>query len=158
MEPNRRRQASLYLFDHFTIESCRSRFNPAQARLIPPHVTLCREDEVTDWGAWQKSLESLLPLEITLEFGDPVREENFVYLPVARGLEDFRQLRAKILRPPVREHSPHLTLIHPRNGICSDEIFNEITANLRPFQYTFREVALIEQVDGGAWTLISRIS
>ena len=45
----KRRQASLFLSDQFQIESLRLRYNPIQARLIPAHVTLCREDEVTDW-------------------------------------------------------------------------------------------------------------
>jgi hypothetical protein len=55
----KRRQASMFLTDQFQIEALRSRHNPVQARLIPAHVTLCREDEVTDWDAFRTVLESL---------------------------------------------------------------------------------------------------
>ncbi len=154
----KRRQASMFLADQFQIEALRHRYNPAQARLIPAHVTLCREDEVTDWDAFRTSLHSLCPFEITLTFGLPVREDNFVYLPVLKGLEDYQKFRRAVLRREAREHSPHLTLIHPRNGICTDQIFADVSAAVfSPFQYTFREVMVIEQENGGVWDVISRV-
>lgn len=158
MKLKSRRQASLYLPDQFQIEALRLRHNPLQAQLIPAHVTLCREDEVSDWVAFEARLESLRPFEITLEFGAPVREHDFVYLPVCSGAEDFQEFRCTILMTAAREHHPHVTIIHPRNGTCTDQIFAEISATISPFQYTFREVMLIEQEDGGVWNIFSRVS
>lgn len=154
----KRRQASLFLPDRFRIEALRLRYNPVQARLIPAHVTLCREDEVTDWDAVHARLESLLPFEITLSFGTPVREQDFVYLPVRDGLADYHDFRCTILQKDARKQIPHVTLVHPRNGTCTDPIFADISANISsPFQLTFREVTLIEQDDGRVWHVISRV-
>ncbi|MCU0717715.1 MAG: 2'-5' RNA ligase family protein, partial [Pirellula sp.] len=116
----KRRQASLFLVDQFQIEAVRSRYNPIQARLIPAHVTLCREDEVCDWETLRSKLESLRPFEITLTFGIPVREGNFVYLPVVDGLDLYQDFRRRVLSKDARIQMPHLTLIHPRNGVCTD--------------------------------------
>lgn len=154
----RRRQASIYLPDQFQIEALRFRHNPMQARLIPAHVTLCCEDEVTDWDLFQARLESLSPFEITLTFGIPVREDNFVFLPVQEGFDDYQDFRQAILLREARKLTPHCTLIHPRNGTCTDQTFADISATIiSPFQYTFREVMLIEQENGGVWNVISRV-
>jgi 2'-5' RNA ligase len=157
MESMNRRQASLFLPDQFQIESVRFRHNPAQARLIPAHVTLCREDEVADWDAFRARLASLCPFEITLGFGVPVRENDFVYLPVCEGQDSFQEFRCAILAKDARKQTPHVTIIHPRNGSCTDQIFADISATISSFQYTFREVMLIEQEDDGVWSLITRV-
>lgn len=154
----KRRQASLYLRDQALIESIRLRYNPVQAALIPAHVTLCREDEVVDWDALRKRLQSLRPFEISFTFDVPVRQDNFVYLPIREGLDSYLQFRRAILSEDARIQTPHVTLIHPRNGFCTDEIFADISATIPlPFQYTFREVMLIEQEDGGSWQVLSSI-
>ncbi|XZE43280.1 hypothetical protein SH467x_002835 [Pirellulaceae bacterium SH467] len=154
----RRRQASLFLPDLFQIEAIRFRYNPIQARLIPAHVTLCREDEVTDWDAFQARLESLVPMAITLTFGAPVRENNFVFLPVLDGLSNYHDFRRAILPNEARNLIPHVTLIHPRNGICTDPIFADVSATIiSPIQYTFREVRIIEQEAGGVWRVIASV-
>lgn len=152
-----RRQASLFLPDLFQIESLRRRYNPVQARLIPAHVTLCREDEVADWDAVRTRLESLCPFEIALGFGAPIRENNFVFLPVLEGSDRFHEFRCEILTNDSRRHVPHVTIIHPRNGTCTDEVFADITANVASFQCTFREVVLIEQKGDGIWKTIVRV-
>jgi hypothetical protein len=152
-----RRQASLYLTNVPHIESLRRRFDPTQARLIPTHVTLCREDEVKDWDAFRARLQSLCPFEISLEFGDPVREDNFVFLPVREGFNDFHAFRRALLTDEPRIHIPHVTIIHPRNGTCTDQIFTEISESIPPLQFTFREVMLVEQEDGDVWKLIARV-
>lgn len=154
----RRRQASLYLPDPFEVETVRLRYNPIQAQLIPSHVTLCREDEVTDWEAFRARLESLRPFEITLTFGAPVREHDFVFLPVLEGLDVYHLFRRRLLQTEVRNQTPHVTLIHPRNGTCTDEVFADISATIiSPFQRTFCEVMLIEQENGGVWSVVSRV-
>jgi hypothetical protein len=152
-----RRQASLYLPDSTQIEFLRQLYNPTQARLIPAHVTLCREDEVTDWNSFQERLESLVPFAIAIEFGPPIRDDNLVFLPVRNGADEFHKLRRLLLMDDCRELTPHVTIIHPRNGICTDEIFADICAQVSPFHVTIREVMLIEQEDGGIWKLVERI-
>ena len=152
-----RRQASLYLTDLPHVESLRLRHNPAQARLIPAHVTLCREDEVSDWDAFHARLESLCPFQITLEFGNPIKDDNFVFLPIRSGIDDFHEFRRAVLLMEPRKHNPHVTIIHPRNGTCTNDIFAQIVASIPPIQFTFREVMLIEQENGGIWNLVARV-
>lgn len=152
-----RRQATLYLpLPHApAIEALRATFNPVQHALIRAHVTLCREDEVHDWDELASRLEALGPVAVPLAFGEPLREGNLVYLPATDSASAFAQLRHSLLARPgtsVRRHDPHLTLIHPRNGSCSDAIFASIVARTSPFSATFREVTLITQVDGGPWS------
>ena len=157
-ESMKRRQASLYLSGQSQIETVRLRYNPLQAQLIPAHVTLCREDEVTDWITFEARLKKLSPFQVTLTFGVPVREDNFVFLPVQEGRNNFHDFRSAILSKEARTQTPHVTLIHPRNGTCTDQIFAEIVATVNaPFQYSFREVMLIEQENGGVWKSISKV-
>ncbi len=153
----KRRQASLYLTSTPPIDTLRQCHNPEQARLIPPHVTLCREDEVSDWDVFRERVRGQGPIELTLEFGVPLRERDFVFLPVTGGVEKFHQLRRALLKKEPRNSTPHLTIIHPRNGTCTDEIFADILSRVSPFQYTFHEVHLIEQMDGGVWKLVEPV-
>lgn len=55
---------------------------------------------------------------------------------------------------PVRKHKPHITLIHPRNGKCSDKIFDLATLLVKPFSHTFDEISFIEQAEGKVWKII----
>lgn len=151
-----RRQATLYLpAPHAApIERLRAAFNPAQHALIRAHVTLCREDEVADWEDVARRLGAIESLAITLAFGHPVRSGNLVYLPAVGSTARFHQLRLSLLDGPgrqVRSHDPHITLIHPRNGSCSDEIFASLVRRYTPFEATFRTVSLIVQIAGEAW-------
>ncbi len=154
LEPSKqiRRQASLFLPNAQSIETLRDKFNPLQARLIPAHVTLCREDEVDDWSAFQRIVEQQLPIEIELGFGAPIRDGNLVLIPAISGIERFDEVRRRLLGGKPRKQDPHITIIHPRNGICSEEALEVIEATLRPFTAIFREVSLIEQTNGGPWT------
>lgn len=151
-----RRQATLFVPPPFdaAIESIRSRFNPAQFRLIRAHVTLCREDEVMDWELFADQISRLEEIEISLSFGMPARDGNLVTLPPMGPTESFDAFRRIVLNGQsnsIRKHNPHITLVHPRNGICTDRIFEEIGREVSPFSVTFRSVTLIEQVDGGEW-------
>jgi hypothetical protein len=151
-----RRQATLYLPSPFrtTVESIRSRLNRAQFDLIRAHVTLCREDEVCNWDEFASRLIAMDTIEVALEFGMPVRDNDLVYLPATGSSESFDKLRYSLLSTQgtlPRKHNPHITLIHPRNGTCSDCMFDEIASRCRPFSATFRRVSLVEQVDGGRW-------
>lgn len=165
-----RRQATLFLHDAFDdtslsndevqasqyskVEAVRRRFNPVQFELIRAHVTLCREDEVEDWGAFSKRLAEIGNIELLLEFDAPRREESWVYLPLKSGGDAFDALRKLLLEREglaPRKHVPHLTLVHPRNGNCSDADFELIQRELRGFSCTFTAITQIEQVRGGRW-------
>jgi hypothetical protein len=148
-----RRQASLFLTSVPLIDGIRARFNPVQSKLIASHVTLIREDEVDDWPL-SGEIASTIPIpELTLQFGGPqLDDDGLLYLPCVGGTAEFDRLRETLLgSPAARKHSPHITLIHPRNGKCSDESFREIAGIIKPFEHTFREIAFIEQRNGGAW-------
>ena len=151
-----RRQATLYLSlpDSTIIESLRSRFNRVQFELIRAHVTLCREDEVSDWDKFASRLSDLRTIEVTLSFDLPVRDDNLVYLPATGPTQSYDALRSLLLSTRnswPRKQNPHITIVHPRNGICSGSVFEEITRQLKPFTTTFRCVTLIEQIDGEPW-------
>lgn len=149
--PEIRRQATLFLFGVPTIDELRRRFDPRQSKLISSHVTLCREDEVSDWGRVRDRLGSV-PSPVTLTFGPPVRDGDLVYLLADDDDGSFRALRRYLLEPvQPRDHKPHITIVHPRNATCSDEAWEAIQRTAERFTYTFREASLILQQDGGVW-------
>lgn len=152
-----RNQASLILPDRDAIEAVRWQYNPVQANLIPAHVTLCREDEVQDWERLTERAMSLMPMDLVLGFGRPMRQDGLVAMPVVSGVETFDAIRERLLseggvRP--RRHTPHLTLIHPRNGTCSDAEFEALSNRLTPFVARFDRIHWIQQRDGGVWSNI----
>lgn len=154
-----RRQATLFLSGFGDIQKVRTEFNPEQARLINAHVTLCREDEVADWEALAVRFRASVPHTVTLEFGLPRRDGNLLYLPNLGPTVEFDQLRNILLsnsRSSARKHHPHITLIHPRNGVCTDAIFETVSARLKPFSYTFNEISFIRQENGGVWETVER--
>ncbi|MBX7054122.1 MAG: 2'-5' RNA ligase family protein [Pyrinomonadaceae bacterium] len=153
-----RRQATLFLRGRRPIEDFRDRFNPEQSRLIDAHVTLCREDEVDDWPRLSKRLRGRPPGGIDLEFGEPVRQRDLLYLPCLGSTAAFDEVRAYLLGRSVRKHEPHITLIHPRNGKCTDEILEMARSLIKPFSHTFVEISLIEQTAGGIWRSLERFS
>ena len=152
-----RRQATLFLYDE-SLDALRRQWNPLQAALIDCHVTLLREDEVEDWDEIKNRLLTM-PRAFEMEFGKPIREENLVYLPCVEGTESFQSLRATLLQSGSHEprlHKPHVTLIHPRNGLCTDAIFEAIFQSVEKKRVLIGEVCLIEQVDGGPWSILGR--
>lgn len=154
-----RRQATLFLRAHLLVDGLRREFNAEQARLIASHVTLCREDEVSDWEQLAQRLESLRPQQVTLDFGMPCREDNLVYLPCVGSTYEFDHLRAILLNTSssiARPHKPHITIIHARNGTCDNSIFERVSSQCRPFSATFHEVSFIEQTNGGIWTVLNQ--
>ena len=152
-----RRQATLFLNSRPIVHGIRREFNPAQAALIAPHVTLCREDEVADWDSLASHCHELKPLILELEFGSPVRDGDLVYLPCIGGVADFDDLRNKLLGAEARKHDAHITLIHPRNAACDDSIFDEICTRVVPFVHRFSSVSLIQQTNGGVWETLETI-
>jgi 2'-5' RNA ligase len=155
-----RRQATLFLPEPegAAINALRSRVNPVQASLIAAHVTLCREDEVDDWAELGQRLAAVAPIDLTLRFGAPIRDGNLVLLPAEARGDGFAHLRHRLLARPGHEPrpmQPHITLIHPRNGTCTDAVFDALRRECLPFAATFRGVSIIEQRDGAAWTEVA---
>lgn len=99
-------------------------------------------------------LRSVREIRVSLELGRPVRNDNLVYLPMIGSTDSFDMLRDELLSTPTtvpRKHDPHLTLVHPRNGTCSESEFAMIESLCDPLSVTFSEVTVIEQIDGGPW-------
>ena len=163
MDKNIRRQLTLFIDkkDASEIESIRKKFNPRQQQLIDSHVTLCREDEIANIDALLENLQNIDTPPITIQFGRATRFDNNkgVLLPASGDNEQFHQLREKVLTAlnmQVRHHKPHVTLMHPRNSNCTDEIFEEILSVNLPTRLNFDTVSLIEQTEGRQWQIINR--
>jgi hypothetical protein len=54
--------------------------------------------------------------------------------------------------PP--KHAPHITLMHPRNSNCTDEIFDQIVKMDFPVRLTFQKISLIQQAENSPWKII----
>ena len=160
---NIRRQLTLFAEpgDAGTIEQIRQKFNPAQFELIKAHVTLCRQNEIENL---EKVLSNLLALAkaqpaIAIEFGKVTRFDNGkgLFLPGANSNEAFVALRRKVLHgltDNLVNHEPHITLMHPRNSTCTDEIFGQIEKLNLPTRLLFKRISLIEQENGGQWKIL----
>ena len=142
------------------IEKIRAAFNPEQFNLIPAHITLCREDEIEPLEKVLKNLGSIiLPGPLRIEFGPVERFEDGkgVLLPGLIGNPGFDDLRKAVLTGIIdipRNHRPHITLMHPRNSCCTDEIFRQIRVVALPIVLNFDTVSLIEQEQWGPWKVV----
>ena len=141
------------------IEQVRSKFNPRQYDLIKSHVTLCREYELTDLEKVTQNLLTLNREPINIHFGQPLRfsDGKGVLMPAIGANQHFHTLRKLILKGISEEpgtQDPHITLIHPRNGSCTDQIFEEIKKIKLPDNLWFGKISLIEQVNGGQWDVL----
>lgn len=142
-----------------TIEQIRQQFNPEQHTLIASHVTLCREDELQSIETIVQTLATLKYPTVTIDFGP---EERFadgkgVLIPAFGDNKSFQKLRQIILQKVdknPRRHEPHITLIHPRNATCTNDIFEQIQQTGIPSQLCFNTITLIEQRDGGKWKIL----
>lgn len=159
---SKRQQLTLFVSDPMrSIEKIRSAFNPEQFRLIAAHVTLCREDEISPIGKIVQNLKNIkidCPLNIKFSGGERFAGGTGLLMR-AKHSEAFQALRRNILRGSaelIRRHDPHITLMHPRNSSCTDEIFDEIASYELPMELNFEEVSLIEQTNGEPWRLIEK--
>ena len=157
-----RRQLTLFVSkpDATQIEEIRNRFNPLQQQLIDAHVTLCREDELVNIDLVLDNLKNIHHKTITLFFEKPIRFDNDkgVLIPASGANEAFYQLRKQVLQglaDDPRQHEPHITLMHPRNATCTDEIFKVIEMVTLPKQLSFHTRSLIEQTDDAPWVTLN---
>lgn len=161
MEMNIRRQLTLFvdkLFSH-EIEAVRGLYNPKQKALIDSHVTLCREDEIKSIENLVDYLKGLQFKPISIKFGEVIRFDNGlgVMLPSSGDNDEYHQLRSQILTPfytKIQTPEPHITLMHPRNSICTDHIFEQIKEVKFPSILKFETISLIEQTYGGKWKIL----
>lgn len=153
-----RRQITLFVPDpeRSRLDAIRAQFNPAQAALIAAHVTLCRDDEVLEWSTLQERAKRMSAFELSLRFGAPAREGNLVYLPVVGSTDSFDKLRSQLLEDEdCREQEPHITLVHPRNGTCSNASFRAMQAQLgEALTIKFCALTFIEKVGEEPWRSI----
>lgn len=158
---NIRRQLTLFVEqeDAEAIEQVRREFNPSQFELIKSHVTLCREDEIENLGQVITNLSLLTEVEIVIEFGKPVRfaNGNGVFLPAMSNRGEFQTLRRRVLSGIIDNpgnQEPHITLMHPRNSTCTDDLFEQIEKVSFPTKLRFKRISLIEQQGGGKWKIL----
>lgn len=161
MNKKTRRQLTLFLEpkDAEIIEKIRKTYNPAQFGLINDHVTLCREDEIENLEKVKSNLITLDNQAFDLEFGKIERFENGkgLFLPAKVKHEAFDNLRKLILNGIIAEprtQEPHITLMHPRNSTCTNEIFDEVVMLDLPSKFTFNKISLIEQEADGTWRIL----
>ncbi len=156
-----RKQLTLFVNDPTgSIEKIRAECNPEQYHLIPAHITLCREDEI---GPITKTLDRvqriLLKTPIRIEFKKAKRfaNGNGVLLPSNGKNSEFVALRKSVLGQTIltKEQLPHITLMHPRNSTCTDELFEYIRQQKLPIALEFDKICLIEQKNGGKWTVLN---
>jgi len=157
----KRQQLTLFLDKNQSadIEEIRKKYNPIQHDLIDSHITFCREDELLDLTTIRNNLQNLKFEPLKLHFGQPQRfyDGKGVLLPVLGDVELFQFLRKNILKGVIenpKEHAPHLTLMHPRNSICTDAIFQEIRKISFLTPHVFYKISLIQQFNMGKWEVL----
>ena len=161
MQHSIRRQLTLFVPPQQSerLEQVRKQYDPIQSQIIQSHITLCREDEIIDLDKVIANIHSLPPFDLQLHLGNPTRFDDGkgVYLPILNH-EEYHNLRKKVLHGIIdspRIQHPHLTLMHPRNAVCTDEIFDLLSKIPFPTLLHFNEIHLIVQVDGGAWKTVA---
>lgn len=160
-----RRQLTLFPAEsNEAIEKIRAAFNPVQYQLIAAHVTLCREDEIEPIETVLKNIRSIqLDHSIKIQFNSIERFDNGkgVLMTAGNNNADFYELRKIVLKEIIQstgEHLPHITLMHPRNAVCTDAIFAQIKNFKLPEVLRFDAISLIEQRNGERWKIIEQFS
>jgi 2'-5' RNA ligase len=158
-----RRQLSLYVPPHagVELEAARLLLDPVQSRLIPAHVTLCREDELVKVSEpeLQARLADTRLKPVTLHFGRPeVFDGHGVLLACIAGEQDFRALREHVLgTSAIRRQAPHITLAHPRNPRSPDNCLSNTAHLPEVTSVTFSSICFIEQRGNEPWRVLQEI-
>ena len=140
------------------LESVRRIVDPVQSRLIPAHVTLCREDEISGLSplTLRGRFSSVKLKAITLHFGGP--EAFFghgILLHCIGGQSEFQALREQILgSTEIRAPQPHITLAHPRNPQAPGSSLASASCLAAGTSITFDSICLIEQEGKEPWQLL----
>lgn len=165
MTQTTRKQLTLFLNEKYSneIEKIRQKFNPIQASLIKSHVTLCREDEIENISEIIKNLKSLDTKILEIKFDKILRfsEGKGALIAANKNNAEYQNLRKLILEnsnSEVRLSEPHITLMHPRNSTCTDEIFEEIIKINFSKSMKFEKISLIEQKNNGIWKVLEEFN
>lgn len=142
------------------VESVRKSLDPIQFKLIPAHVTLCREDELEalNSAALQLRLAAPEAKPITLDFGPPERfDTHGILLPCISGDDEFQALRRLVLGSKcARRQSPHITLAHPRNPRSPNNSLTAAASLAGGLRVRFRTVCRIRQDGNSPWQVLDR--
>ena len=155
-----RTQLCLYVPDAqaSALESVRRVVDPVQSRLIPAHVTLCREDELAlvEPAALATRLAALPAWPLTLEFGKAEAfHEHGILLPCIGGEREFRVLREHLLGSrAIRRHAPHITLAHPRNPKAAGNCLANASVLPDALAITFTRIRRIQQQGAAPWQVL----
>lgn len=161
LKQNKRQQLTLFVPEIFSteIEQCRKKYNPEQFQLIKAHITLCREDEIEPIEMVKANLDSLIFNSFVLKLGNPIlfSGNKGVLIPIVGNDEEFKNLRKRVLNnitESPKDQKPHITIMHPRNSICTEFIFKEINTLKFPDKIRFSKISLIEQALGEPWNIL----
>jgi hypothetical protein len=152
-----RRQLTLFLNPNSSekIEEFRLKYNPIQHHLIAAHLTLCRENEIENLDKILQNLEKINFKSIEMKFGKPERFENKKGLWLTSISQGFNVLREEILVGIIAPNQKaHITLMHPRNSTCTNEIYETAKHIIFPEIIHFDSIALIEQKNGEKWEIL----
>jgi len=159
-----RKQLTLFINKpNGNIEKIRAECNSEQHSLISAHVTLCREGEIEKIDKVIDRIKSInLKKPIRIEFKKVERfaEGKGVLIPATDKNDEFRELRKSVLGQTklTKEQYPHITLMHPRPSVCTNEIFNKIEKQDLPTELLFEKISLIEQINGGKWNVVKEFN
>ncbi len=157
---NIRQQLSMYVPTDAAkeIEEVRKIVDPIQSRLIPAHITLCREDELGDFSTLKARLSNIPFKPLTLSFGKPeIFSDYGLLLNCITGEDKFRFLREYLLASKnIRNQTPHVTLAHPRNPKATGNSPVNTARLPEIITITFLTIYLIEQERNEPWQLLER--
>ncbi len=159
--PPTRVQLSLYVPPPVAalLEAVRRRVDPVQARLIPAHVTLCREDELAGLAREALAARCAAPgsAPLTLSFGRPEAFHGHgILLPCTAGEPAYHVLRERLLGGgAIRRAEPHLTLAHPRNPVVQGDTLAIAQTLPEELHVTFGVARLIAQEPGMPWRVLA---
>jgi len=142
------------------IEHTRQQLDPVQHRLIPAHITLCRESELAAIEDVKQRLRKLSFPPLTLQFGkaEAFFEHGWL-LPCIAGQPMFRALREYLLASTaIHEQQAHITLAHPRNPKSPSNCLANATALPERFELTFPTINLIRQENAQPWQVLEHYS
>jgi hypothetical protein len=160
----RRRQLSLWVPpDQATaLEAARRVLDPVQQRLIPAHVTVCRDDEVPDLDValLRARLNAGRSMPLQLHFGpaQPFHTHGWL-LPCVQGQAEFQALRVLLLgRDDLAQAQPHITLAHPRNPRAVGNTPEQARSLPTPRCLVLPTLQLIEQRGAQAWGVLAQFA
>ncbi|WP_196138709.1 2'-5' RNA ligase family protein [Aliikangiella sp. G2MR2-5] len=154
-----RKQLSMYASGDYIgkIETVRKLVDPIQFRLIPAHITLCREDELKDLNHINKRLSQINFPTLKIRFAKAKRfGSHGLMMECIEGERDFLQIREFILESTqIRRQIPHVTLAHPRNNKASSNSLTNTFILPENLELEFPTIHLIEQINSEPWHVLS---